>query len=282
MKIQLLLAAQLDSTHLGTSTHQEVDPRTAGAMLWEWAGGEGASASQSERASSGFAAPDTSRGVWRSCAQPDRVLQIMHGAHGETRMLAAGRFVATGFFTGDRFTGVLIPLNDSATTAVRGPRMLSGLLSGDASLTLSANADVPPDSPSAEGWILTEQTVSAFAARSDRAHRGNSRTNGLPQPDARLPVYGDYVFVEELPEAIKRVPPQYPDAPREAGVQGTVMVQVLVDTHGKVLDTRVVKSIPGLDEAATDAVKQWAFRPGMANGRPVACWLGVPVKFSLH
>jgi TonB family protein len=206
----------------------------------------------------------------------------MHGAYGETKMLAVGRFVATGFFTGDRFTGVLIPLNDSATTAFRGPRMLSGLLSGDATLTLSANADVPPDSPSAEGWVLTEQTVSAFAARVDRPHRGNSRTNGLPQPDARLPLYGEYVFVEQLPEALTRVPPQDPDDAREAGVQGTVMVQVLVTTNGTVADTRIAKSIPPLDEAAKSAVMQWVFRPAMANGQPVAVWLGVPVKFSLH
>lgn len=60
------------------------------------------------------------------------------------------------------------------------------------------------------------------------------------------------------------------------------MIQVLVSTKGTVMDTRVIKSIPMLDEAATRCVKQWVFRPGMARGQPVAVWVGVPMKFSLH
>lgn len=279
VKIQLLLAAQLDSTHLGTSTHQEVDPRTAGATAWEWAG---AAAATGKSKTSDFATPDTSLGHWRSRLSPDDVLFLTHGDHGEWKLSVPGRFAATGFFTGDRFTGVVIPLNDPATTPARGPRMLKGAYLSDTTLALTANPDLEPNSPEAEVWELTKLSVSAFRARRRAEASGALGRNGLPQPEVRIPEFGDYVFVEELPEALTRVPPHYPDAAREAGVQGTVMVQVLVSTKGTVLDTRVVKSIPGLDEAATDAVKQWVFRPGMANGRPVACWMGVPVKFSIH
>jgi protein TonB len=57
---------------------------------------------------------------------------------------------------------------------------------------------------------------------------------------------------------------------------------VLVGKDGFVKDTRVVKSIPELDDAAVASVRQWRFNPAYANGAPVAVWVAVPVKFSLH
>jgi len=101
-------------------------------------------------------------------------------------------------------------------------------------------------------------------------------------PEDGLPAFGDYVYVEELPEPITRVNPVYPDLAREAGVDGTVNVQALVGKDGRVKDVRVVKSIPMLDDAAKSAVRQWVFKPALSNNKPVAVWVGVPVKFSLH
>jgi protein TonB len=103
-----------------------------------------------------------------------------------------------------------------------------------------------------------------------------------PQSDDELPKYGDYVYVEELPEAITKVNPLYPDIAREASVDGTVMVQALVGRDGRVKDTRVVKSIPMLDAAAVAAVRQWVFKPALSNNKPVAVWVAVPLKFTLH
>lgn len=90
------------------------------------------------------------------------------------------------------------------------------------------------------------------------------------------------MHVDELPVALTRVQPQYPDAARAAGTQGTVQLQALVKTDGTVGDVRVTVSIPGLDEAAKACVRQWKFKPGMAAGEPVEAWVGVPVRFSLH
>jgi TonB family protein len=96
------------------------------------------------------------------------------------------------------------------------------------------------------------------------------------------PAFGEHVNVEELPEAITKVPPNYPDAARAAGAQGTVLVQALVLEDGTVGDWRVVQSVPGLDEAAVAAVRQWRFKPALNKGVPVAVWVAVPVKFTLH
>lgn len=115
------------------------------------------------------------------------------------------------------------------------------------------------------------------------AEEGNGQQIVVAPPSGDdLPKFGDYVFVEELPEAVTRVPPSYPDLAREAGVDGTVLVQALVGKDGRVRDVRVVKSIPMLDDAARAAVRQWVFKPALSNNKPVAVWVAVPVKFSLH
>jgi TonB family protein len=96
------------------------------------------------------------------------------------------------------------------------------------------------------------------------------------------PAPGEYVATDELPEAIHKVPPQYPDAARKADIEGRVIVSALVGRDGLVKDVRVVKSIAPLDEAAMAAVRQWAFKPAMKNGEPVSVWVTVPVNFTLH
>jgi TonB family protein len=99
--------------------------------------------------------------------------------------------------------------------------------------------------------------------------------------DPDLPRFGEYVYVEELPEAVSKVPAQYPATARRMAVDGTVMVQALVGKDGLVKDTRIVKSIPLLDQAAEDAVRKWVFKPALTNNKPVAVWVAVPVKFTL-
>jgi len=105
-------------------------------------------------------------------------------------------------------------------------------------------------------------------------------------PPPRTPPPGSppqpYVTIDELPEAITRVAPEYPPAARQAGVDGTVMLSANVLEDGTVGDVKVVNSIPLLDAAAIAAVRQWRFRPAIAKGLPVATWVVVPLKFSLH
>jgi protein TonB len=86
---------------------------------------------------------------------------------------------------------------------------------------------------------------------------------------------------EELPVAVSKVPPIYPDEARELGVTGTVVVQVFIDEEGKVIDTKVVRSIPGLDTAAVASVRQWRFKPARTGGKPVRVWTAIPVRFSI-
>jgi TonB family protein len=121
----------------------------------------------------------------------------------------------------------------------------------------------------------------AFRLPADE-HRPPKVIMGSPPARDSLPKPDEFVYVEELPEAITKVPPIYPPEARAAGVDGTVIVQVLVDRDGLVKDTRMVKSIPMLDAAAEACVRQWVFKPALTLDRPVTTWVAVPIKFSLH
>ena len=103
-----------------------------------------------------------------------------------------------------------------------------------------------------------------------------------PPTEEELPRLGEYVYTDELPVLITQVKPTYPDIARDAGVDGTVTVQALIGKDGHVKDSKVVKSIAMLDAAALAAVKQFVFKPALANNRPVAVWVAVPIRFSLN
>lgn len=137
------------------------------------------------------------------------------------------------------------------------------------------DAEAPP-----EQTIMSQEEISMSTGSVDAT--GDNQIVVAPPSEDELPKFGEYVYVEELPEAVTRISPQYPDLAREAGVDGTVMVQALVGKDGKVKDVKVVKSIPMLDASAVSAVKQWVFKPALSNNKPVAVWVAVPVKFSLH
>lgn len=137
------------------------------------------------------------------------------------------------------------------------------------------DAEAPPEQQIASQEELASTTSSVSS-------EGDAQLVVAPPEDEGLPKYGEYVYVEELPEAVTKVTPLYPDLAREAGVDGTVTVQALVGKDGRVKDTKVVKSIPMLDANAVAAVKQWVFKPALSNNKPVAVWVAVPVKFSLN
>jgi protein TonB len=136
------------------------------------------------------------------------------------------------------------------------------------------DAEAPP-----EQTIASQEEISSSTGSVESS--GDNIVVAPPAED-EMPKFGEYVFVEELPEAITKVAPQYPDIAREAGVDGTVMIQALVGKDGKVHDARVVKSIPMLDKAAEAAVRQWVFKPALSNNKPVAVWVAVPVHFALN
>ncbi|MEO6463910.1 MAG: energy transducer TonB [Candidatus Eisenbacteria bacterium] len=100
------------------------------------------------------------------------------------------------------------------------------------------------------------------------------------RPRSSPPPAPDFVFTEEMPHIIKRVPCPYPATVPVPRPEGAVVVHVLVGKDGRVAECKVVQSIPGLDEAALACVRQYRFAPGKSNEKPVAMWVAFPVRFS--
>ena len=82
------------------------------------------------------------------------------------------------------------------------------------------------------------------------------------------------------PTKIKDVTPVYPQIAKSARVSGAVVIEATIGADGKVIDTRIVRSVPLLDEAAVDAVRQWEYTPALLNGAPVPVLLTVTVNFA--
>jgi TonB family protein len=83
------------------------------------------------------------------------------------------------------------------------------------------------------------------------------------------------------PKLIKEVAPVYPEVARVAGVQGVVILSVKADETGKIVDAMILRSIPLLDQAAIDAVKQWVYEPTIIDGKAVPIVFTVTVRFQL-
>ncbi len=84
------------------------------------------------------------------------------------------------------------------------------------------------------------------------------------------------------PTKIKDVRPVYPPLARSARVSGIVIIEATIGPDGKVIDTKVLRSVPMLDEAALDAVRQWEYRPTLLNGAPVPVVMTVTINFTLQ
>ena len=81
------------------------------------------------------------------------------------------------------------------------------------------------------------------------------------------------------PVKIRDVKPTYPPEAQAARVEGVVIVEILIDTDGEVVDARILRKIPLLDDAALDAVRQWRFAPTIVDGEPRAVLMTVTVNF---
>lgn len=106
-----------------------------------------------------------------------------------------------------------------------------------------------------------------------------------PEQESETPIFVAY---DQAPEPIggfiaiqKNL--KYPEIARKAGVEGTVIIQVLIDEKGRVIKTKVLKSLGnnGCDQAAIAAIVRTRWKPAMQRDKPVKVWVSIPVIFKL-
>ena len=83
------------------------------------------------------------------------------------------------------------------------------------------------------------------------------------------------------PRQVTNVQPVYPPIAQSARIQGTVIMEIVVGIDGSVADAKIVRSIPLLDPAALEAVRQWKFEPSIVDGVPTPIVMMVTTTFSL-
>jgi periplasmic protein TonB len=109
----------------------------------------------------------------------------------------------------------------------------------------------------------------------------NNSTLSIPkppeEPQGPRRVGGDI----KPPERTTYRAPQYPAAAQAAKIEGTVVLEAIIDAQGVVQNVRVIKSVPLLDRAAIEAVQQWRYNPTRLNGVAIPVIMSVTVMFTL-
>ena len=83
------------------------------------------------------------------------------------------------------------------------------------------------------------------------------------------------------PRRIGGAPPEYPAIARNARVQGTVILEAVINERGAIERIRVLRSVPLLDAAAITAVENWRYTPTLLNGVPVSVLMTITINFRL-
>ncbi len=140
----------------------------------------------------------------------------------------------------------------------------------------AAAATVPATSPGAEPAVQA-----APIAEQDEA--GRSGVGNQAATPAMAPIRIGVGSGARLarPTKTKDAKPIYPDLAAAAHVEGVVIIEATIGPDGKVQDANILHSIPLLDQAALDAVRQWEFTPTTLDGVPVPVIMTVTVNFAL-
>ena len=101
-----------------------------------------------------------------------------------------------------------------------------------------------------------------------------------PRPSPQPPVHLHKGI--EAPKKIADVTPAYPSIAQAAHVKGMVILEAVIDVHGNVTSVQVLRSVPLLDQAAVDAVRQWRYTPARLNGQPVPVVVTITINFSMQ
>jgi protein TonB len=104
-----------------------------------------------------------------------------------------------------------------------------------------------------------------------------------PSDADSLPIPADEVLVTRMPELISEIKIPYPAEAKKKGIQGAVVMDILIDEKGAVRQATLVNGPdPSLSEAALEAVKKFMFSPAIMQEKPVAVRIRYAYRFILE
>ncbi len=198
--------------------------------------------------------------VVTSCASPPAEVDAAKAALEKANTDGAGKYAAASFKAAQDA--------ESALDAELKLQEEKWFKSYDKSKQLALAAKAASDKAAADAVEGKQKADAAAARQKAEASRAKAVASAVKVGGQIKP-----------PTKIKDVKPVYPAIARSARVGGTVVIAATIGPDGKVIDTKVVKSVPMLDQAALDAVQQWEYTPSLLNGAPVAVTVTVTIDF---
>jgi protein TonB len=150
---------------------------------------------------------------------------------------------------------------------------------------LGQNKSVRPTVRDSSSRIVTGDVLDGIKYYIKIVPVDTTRQEKMPtyKPGAKKFSPMETVEVDKEPVPIKRVEPEYPEEARRAGMEGTVWINCLVGTDGKVKKAHVLRADAEIFIAPSIAAAlQWRFFPAQLKGKPVAVWAAIPFRFKLE
>jgi periplasmic protein TonB len=138
-----------------------------------------------------------------------------------------------------------------------------------------------PDAEATESTIASQQEMSDALAPITASDMMGSGDSLVVDNSGRTPGPGEFVPFDELPVLLSVQPPVYPEMVREAGIDGTVTVQVLVGKDGKVKQAQAIDGPEPLRASGLASARSALFKPALQGTSPVEVWVMVPITFQL-
>jgi protein TonB len=159
-----------------------------------------------------------------------------------------------------------------------------------AAAPLTPQAEILPETPAVTAPAPGPSPIDVGEPAGDSAGNGfvpGSVVSGnqLPEPPVSSAARKEPVRVGgeiRAPQRISGAAPRYPSIAQASRVQGVVILEAVIGEDGAVQNVRVLRSMPLLDAAAVEAVRQWRFTPTLLNGQPVPIVMTVTVSFTLN
>jgi periplasmic protein TonB len=140
-----------------------------------------------------------------------------------------------------------------------------------------------PDEQAQTTTIATQAEMSdALAPITASELSGGADSIVVDYKEDNSPRPGDFVAFDELPVLLSAEQPAYPDLAREAGITGTVRVNVLVGKDGRVKKAIAMDGPELFRPAAVEAAQKARFKPALQGRNPVEVWVLIPFNFELN
>jgi protein TonB len=150
-------------------------------------------------------------------------------------------------------------------------------------------ASRPPAPKSRAVFGLSRKSITSSDAAAPEAKAGNTLAKAEDQTRLRdddadsLPIPTDDYLVSQMPVLVGDFRVPYPADAKKAGVQGAVLLDLLIDAEGRVRQAQLLKPLfPSLDQAAIEAARKLVFKPARVGDQSVAVRIRYAYRFVLE